>query len=102
MTDRKVQSIMSLCQRAGKMITGEIVGKLISGGKAELVIIAGDASDNTKRKFSNKCGHYNIPYIICSTKTELSSAIGKYNRSVFAVTDKSFADKLREEMNKNM
>ncbi len=101
MTDRKVLSMLSLCQRAGKMVTGEIVGKLISGGNAELVLIAEDASDNTKKKFINKCKHYNAAYVIYSTKAELSAAIGKYDRSVFAVTDKSFADKIVSEININ-
>ncbi len=102
MKDRKVRSLLSLCQRAGKMTTGEIVGELISRRNAKLIIIAGDASDNTKKKFINKCEHYNTAYIIYSTKAELSAAIGKYDRSVFAVTDKNFADRLISELKGNM
>ena len=94
--------MMSLCQRAGKMTTGEIVKELISKEKAHLVIIAENASDNTKKKIRNSCEYYNIPYVIRFTKEELSSAIGKYNRSVFAVTDKNFAEKLKTEMDLNM
>ncbi len=95
--DRKVQSLLSLCQRAGKMVTGEDTVEVnIKNGEALLVIIAEDASENTKNKFVNKCKYYNVEYFICSTKEELSRCIGKYNRSVYAVVDKNFAYKLRE------
>ncbi|MDO5387928.1 MAG: ribosomal L7Ae/L30e/S12e/Gadd45 family protein [Clostridia bacterium] len=95
--NRKMQSLLSLCQRAGKMVTGEDTVEInIKNGNGLLVIIAGDASENTKNKFVNKCKYYNVPYFICCTKEELSSCIGKYNRSVYAVTDKNFAEKLNE------
>ena len=85
--NRKIQSLLSLCQRAGKIVTGEDTVEInVKKGSAFLVIIAGDASENTKNKFVNKCKYYNVPYFICYTKEELSSCIGKYNRSVYAIT----------------
>lgn len=90
--DRRTQSMLSLCQRAGKLVTGDdTVLANIKNGTALLVIIAGDASDNTKKKFTDKCSFYNIPFTIASDKVELNSCIGKYNRTVFAVTDENFA-----------
>ncbi len=97
--NRKALSLLSLCQRSGNMATGEsVVENAIQKNKAYLVIIPEDASDNTKKKFTNKCNFYNIPYIIVSTKEELSSAIGKYNRSSFAVMNESFAENLKKEL----
>lgn len=98
MISRKTQSLLSLCQRAGKMTTGETAEGLIAKGEAYFVIIAGDASDNTKKKYKNKCENYDIPYLVVSDKAELSSCIGKYNRSVFAITDKGFAQGLMTEL----
>ena len=98
MMERKVRSLLSLCQRAGKMNTGEITEGLIAKGEAYFVIIAGDASDNTKKKYINKCEYYNVPWLICSDKEELSGCIGRYERSVFAITDKGFAQKLMTEL----
>lgn len=97
--NRKLRSMLSLCQRAGKILTGEDTVEInIKSGDALLVIIADDASENTKNKFENKCKYYNIPYYIYSTKEELSSCIGKYNRSVYAIIDKGFAEKIGEEL----
>ena len=98
MISRKAQSLLSLCQRAGKMTSGPASEGLIAKGEAYFVIIAGDASDNTKKKYKNKCEYYNIPYLICSGKEELSCCIGKYDRSVFAITDKGFAQGLMTEL----
>ncbi len=96
---RKALSLLSLCQRSGNLVTGESVVEIaIQKNKAFLVVIPEDASDNTKKKFKNKCRYYNIPVIIVSTKEELSSAIGKYNRSSFAVINESFAENLKKEL----
>ncbi len=101
--NRKIQSLLSLCQRAGKIVTGEDTVEInVKKGSAFLVIIAGDASENTKNKFVNKCKYYNVPYFICYTKEELSSCIGKYNRSVYAITEVNFAEKLRMELSDMM
>ena len=101
--NRKIQSLLSLGQRAGKIVTGEdTVERNVKKGSAFLVIIAGDASENTKNKFVNKCKYYNVPYFICYTKEELSSCIGKYNRSVYAITEVNFAEKLRMELSDMM
>lgn len=97
--NRKALSMMSLCQRAGKMITGEeSVEIAMKSGQSLLVLIAGDASDNTKEKFVNKADFYNIPVVVTSTREELSNAIGKYNRTVFTVTDINFANKIMSEI----
>ncbi len=101
--ERKIQSLLSLCQRAGKIVTGEDTVEInIKKGSAFLVIIAGDASENTKNKFVNKCKYYNVPYYTCYTKEELSGCIGKYNRSVYAITEVNFAKKLRMELSDMM
>ena len=101
--NRKIQSLLSRWQRAGKIVTGEDTVEInVKKGSAFLVIIAGDASENTKNKFVNKCKYYNVPYFICYTKEELSSCIGKYNRSVYAITEVNFAEKLRMELSDMM
>lgn len=101
--ERKVKSLLSLCQRAGKIVTGDDTVEInIKKGSVFFVIIAGDASENTKNKFVNKCKYYNVPYCICYTKEELSNCIGKYNRSVYAITEVNFSEKLRMELSDMM
>jgi ribosomal protein L7Ae-like RNA K-turn-binding protein len=87
--------MLSLCQRAGKLITGDdTVLAAVKSGTAVLVIIAADASDNTRKKFSDKCSFYDVEYKIVSDRAELCACIGKYNRTVFAVTDEGFAKQI--------
>ena len=100
--DRKVKSLFSLCQRAGKLVTGEFgCEKALRGNAAFLVVVCGDASENTKKKFSQKCFYYKKPVYIRFTKDELNAAVGKQNRTVFAVIDQGFAKRIIELMEDN-
>ena len=55
----KVISLLGLAERAGKIASGEFAAeKAVKTGKARLIIVAEDASDNTKRKFSDMCKYY--------------------------------------------
>jgi ribosomal protein L7Ae-like RNA K-turn-binding protein len=93
--DRRTKSMLSLCQRAGKLVTGDdTVLAGIKNGSAFLVLIAADASDNTIKKFTDKCSYYEVPFKVVSDKEELGNCIGKYNRAVFAVTDEGFAKQI--------
>ena len=91
----KVHSMIGLATKAGKVVSGEFaVEKAIKDGKAFLVIIAEDASDNTKKKFSNTCQFYEVPIYFFGTKDELGHAIGKEMRSSLAITDEGFTKSL--------
>ena len=48
-------SLLGLASRARKIVTGETLIKKIRTNAIYLVIIASDASDNTKKKFIDKC-----------------------------------------------
>lgn len=90
----KTLSYISLTQKAGCLITGEEnTGIAAHGGKARLLLLAGDASENAARRvrgFSDSGGE--IPLITLPfTKEELSSATGKAGCSMAAVTDIGFA-----------
>ncbi len=90
--------MLSLSMKAGKLITGEqSVEIAVKRGSVYLLIIAADASENTKNKFINKGKYYNIPVLIFGTKEELSHAAGKYNRSIFAVTDRGLAERIHSD-----
>ena len=91
----KVLSRLGLAMRAGKLSSGEeIVLKAIRSGEAKLVLLSGDASENTRKKIADKCASYGIPLLIGFTRHELGAAVGKPERVIFAVTDKGFADML--------
>ncbi len=78
--------------KAGQLVSGEFsVEKAVKEGRGHLVIIAGDASDNTKKKFTNMCDFRGMPFHIGYTKEELGRSIGKDIRATLCVTDENFA-----------
>jgi ribosomal protein L7Ae-like RNA K-turn-binding protein len=95
----KVLSYLGLAQRAGKIVSGEFsTEKAIKSHKAFLVIVAEDASDNTKKSFSDAAAFYNIPLVIYGTKDELGGATGKRFRASLAVMDEGFAKAIKDNL----
>lgn len=65
----KALSLVSLATKAGKTASGEFcTEKEVKTGMAELVIVAEDASDNTKKKFKNMCNFYEVPIYFMEIK----------------------------------
>ncbi len=90
--NNRVLTLMSLCARAGKLQSGELPAeKAIKKGKAKLVIIAADASENTKKKFKNMAEYRELPYFLYSDRETLGRTIGKEFRSVICITEEGFA-----------
>lgn len=91
----KALSMMGLAQRAGKVVSGEFsTEKAVKTGKAWLVVVAGDSSDNTKKMFTNMCEYYEVPVYIYSDKETLGHAIGKEFRASLAVVDENFSKQI--------
>ena len=98
--DRRTASLISLCQKAGKLVSGETAcEKALQAGTAKLVLISTDASERTKKKFINKSFYYKVACRVCYSKDEISHCIGKSNRAVVVITDKGFAKALNENGN---
>ena len=86
---------MGLATKAGKVVSGEFMtDKSVKEGRAKLVIIASDASDNTKKKFQNMCDYYQVPIFVYSNKITLGNAIGKEYRASLCVTDIGLAKEI--------
>lgn len=102
MQSNKVLSLLGICMKAGKVKSGEFqTTDAVKSGKAWLVIVAEDASNNTKKEFSNMCDFYRVPYWEYSSKADLGRAIGKEERSSIAVCDEGFSksfEKIRNEI----
>lgn len=89
----KVLSLLSLATKAGKTAGGEAqVEKAVKEGKASLVIISSEASENTRKKFTNMCSYYQVPIRIYGTKEELGRFTGKEFRASVAVFGREFYD----------
>ena len=92
MKPNKVLSLLGLATKAGKISSGEFsTEKSVKSGKGFLVLVAEDASENTKKKFRNMCTFYEVPLYFLSDKEALGRAMGKEFRASLAVQDENFA-----------
>ncbi len=88
----KILSLLGLAARGRNLVSGEFsTEKAVKGGKAALVVVGGDASDNTKKMFTNMCSFYKTPVYFYADKESLGKAIGKEMRASVAVTDQGMA-----------
>ena len=88
-----VDGMLGLAMRAGKLVSGSFsVEKAIKSGKAYLVVIAGDASEETKKGLTDACNYYKKQYMIYSTKENLGRILGREYRACAAILDEKFAE----------
>ena len=92
-------SLVGLATKAGKVVSGEFMtAKSVKEGQAHLVIVAKDASDNTKKKFRNTCEYYQVPIYFYSDKVSLGKSMGKEFRASLGILDKGFAQAIISKM----
>ena len=95
----KVISLLGLAERAGKIASGEFAAeKAVKIGKARLIIVAEDASDNTKKKMKNMTAFYETPLYVYGSKDDLGHCIGKEYRSMVAVLQPGFAKSVMKQL----
>ena len=104
MTDRdKVLSALGMAARARMIADGGFSAeKAVRSGRAHLVVLAEDASDNTKKHFNDMCSYRHISVITYADKESLGHAIGKEQRSVAAVLDAGFAAAIMKKWKMNL
>ena len=92
-------SMVGLATKAGKTKSGEFqTENAVKDGIAQLVIVASDASDNTKKKFQNMCDFYKVPIYFYGDKDTLGHAMGKQFRASLAILDEGFAKGILKEL----
>ena len=95
----KVLSMLGLAARSRNVVSGGFATeRAVKNHKACLVIIAEDASDNTRKKYGNMCKFYKVPYAYHGTKEVLGHSMGREERSVLALTNKGFADSIQKHL----
>lgn len=94
-------SLLGLATKAGKVASGEFsTEKSVKSGRGFLVLVADDASQNTKKKFQNMCDFYEVPIYFIADKEELGKFCGKEFRASLAVQDENFAKAMLKELQK--
>ena len=84
----KVLSLLGIAMRGHNLVSGEFQTlEAVRKGSAMMVIIAEDASENTRKLFTNKCSYYGVPFAVFGRKEELGRAIGKDMRSSMGICE---------------
>ncbi len=87
--------LLGLAMRARKVVLGEQqIIKEVQAKKAQLILIVSDIGEQTRKKITDKCKFYDIPYVFVDDRETLSRAIGSKDRVAVAIMDKGFANKL--------
>ena len=97
-----VLSLIGLATKAGQTASGEFMTEReVKTGRAALVIVAGDSSDNTKKKFRDMCEFYKVPIYFYGDKDTLGHAMGKEFRASLAILDEGFAKGVLKHLTEN-
>ncbi|UFU01066.1 YlxQ family RNA-binding protein [Radiobacillus kanasensis] len=89
-------NLLGLAYRAKKCTLGEeSIIRDIQRNKAKLVLLASDIGQQTRKKITDKCTYYKIPWQVVDDRDTLSHALGKSSgRVAVAILDQGFANKL--------
>ncbi|MBD5556698.1 MAG: 50S ribosomal protein L7ae [Roseburia sp.] len=91
--------MLGIAAKSGSVVSGEFATeKAVKDGKAYLVIVASDASDNTKKLFDNATAFYQVPMYLYADKESLGHFIGKEFRASLAITNEGLARSLEDKL----
>ncbi len=93
--NQRLLGMISISKKAGALVTGESrTEEAVRGDKAHLIILTEDASDNTKKKFSDMSAYRNVPLIYLPDRVAFGRIIGKKFAVSGAILDKGLAESI--------
>jgi ribosomal protein L7Ae-like RNA K-turn-binding protein len=91
--------MIGIAAKSGKVASGEFATeKAVKTGKAWMVIVSEEASDNTIKKFSDMTDFYDVPFVRFGTKEELGHCIGKEFRASIAICEENLANAIEQKL----
>lgn len=92
--------VLGLANKAGAIEAGtNNVLYAIKSGKAKLILLAADASDNTKKLLTDKATYRNIKMLTLPiSMDELAKILGKQNTSSATITDDNFIAAFKKQL----
>ena len=97
----KALSLLGIAKRANQISYGEVMMEAIRHKKCQVVLIAADASERSKKQITDKCSFYQIPFFVKYQATEISQAIGKSNIKSVCVNDGNLSKAIIETLTRN-
>ena len=94
-TESRVENLLSMAARARSIVSGAFVAEeTIGKGRGTYLLLAADASEETKRKFTNMAERRHIPHVELLRAERLGRCLGKEYRAVAVLIDRGFAERL--------
>ena len=101
--EQRIINLLSMAQKAGRIVSGAFaVEQAVKKKQAVLVLLAEDAAEESKKKFTTLADKFAIPYADCLDRETLGRCLGKDFRAVAALLDDGFAKKLRQLMEESL
>ena len=95
----RVFQMLGIAAKSGNVVSGEFsTEKAIKSGRAFLVIVSEEASENTNKMFANMTEFYEVPMYVFGTKEELGRCIGKEFRASLAIIDENLANAVEAKL----
>jgi ribosomal protein L7Ae-like RNA K-turn-binding protein len=97
-SESQVLFALGMAQKAGKIASGDVAVKTaLKKGKARLLLIAEDTSENSKKELINLASQMGVKVVEGLNKLNIGWAIGKAKRSSIVVLDKNFVKMILKE-----
>lgn len=91
--------MLSIAAKARKVVSGEFqTEQAVKAKKAYLVVVAEDASENTKKLFRDKCKFYETAIVFYGNRESLGQCIGKTFRASLAIVDEGLAQAVQKKL----
>ena len=94
-TEKRIVNLLSMAARARRIVSGAFVAEeMLKKKQAAYLLLASDASEETKAKFTRMAAQMDVPAAELLTMQQLGHCLGKEYRAVAVLIDRGFADRL--------
>ena len=93
--EKRIMNLLSMAARARRIVSGAFTAEeTLKKKRGTYLLLAVDASEETKAKFSRMAAQMNVPSAELLTMQQLGHCLGKEYRAVAVLIDRGFADRL--------
>ncbi|ANR69560.1 50S ribosomal protein L7ae [Selenomonas sp. oral taxon 126] len=92
---QRITNLLSMAARARRILSGAfVVEEALKRKQGTYLLLAADASEETKAKFTRMAAQLNVPTAELLIMQQLGHCLGKEYRAVAVLIDRGFADRL--------
>ena len=93
--EQRIMNLLSMAARARRIPSGAFMAEeALKRKQGQFLLIAEDASEETKTKFTRMAAQMHVPAAELLTMQQLGHCLGKEYRAVAVLIDRGFADRL--------